>query len=309
MRTSHSGVIWLGCGAMAAFLNVSGRATEAGPQKTRMAYVSVTDAAGKPVTGLAAADFKVSEKGRELGVVGIATAGAPTEVTVLLDKFVERDTRDVARGIESFAAIMPATCRVSLMSVGGAKAGLLLDHTADRHLLSDTLARLPSLTPMDVDRRYLGGAPQRYPVPEGLRAAVSDLGGASHPSGDILLIATETWIRKSELRQADLGNVRDAGIRLDAVLVRRDLRPGTPGLLPDLGVAMTELFDGGTRSAGGRMETVASPSDLVGVLSSLATELRSRYLVRFSSEGPVSEIRIGIATGHPLVQVRATLSR
>lgn len=220
---------------------------------------------------------------------------------------MESDISEVRRALEAFASEIPDTRRIALVSVGGTKAAVLQIHTADRNRLTEAIARLPSLTWMALSRRY-HETPWGYPVGEGLRLAVSGLTEDSPEGGTVLLLATEVWIRRSGLSDADFRTARDGGVRLDAILVRRDLRPEMVALPPDLGVAMTDLFERGTGATGGQMEAVASARGLTRTLRSLAQELRNRYAIEFSSGTSARDIKVEVGV-HLRARVRTTRGR
>ena len=145
----------------------------AGKTHVRHIFVSVTDAKGAPVEGLAAADFKVSEAGQPRDIVKAGPAKDPMRIALMLD------TSDAAgpalnqmrAGAVAFLDALPPEDEVILITTGR-QMRVRVPPTTDRKKLKDTAAGLftdgAGTVLMDglleIDDRFYKKADDRWPV-------------------------------------------------------------------------------------------------------------------------------------------------
>ncbi len=112
--------------------------TSAYPQVT--VYVSVTDADGRPVSGLRAADFRLTEDGQPVELTGVAGGGGgPISAVLVIDRSNSMREAGKMAGAQAaahaFVAQMRPGDRTALLAFDGAGAQLLRRFDDDRAAL------------------------------------------------------------------------------------------------------------------------------------------------------------------------------
>ena len=171
-------------GFSAAFAAMSFVAGSAPLPIVRTVYVTVTDASGAAVPGLAAADFTITEGGTDRQVQKAAPATARMHLTVMVEEWLADDS--VRTGIFLFAKRLQPFAKTAVIAIGH-RTTTLADYTTDLNAIAAGLNRF-SLLPqaqsnftealLDVTQTVERQRPER-PVIVVVTRAVNRDGGAS----------------------------------------------------------------------------------------------------------------------------------
>jgi Ca-activated chloride channel family protein len=219
-------------------------------------YATVTDSSGRPVTGLTAADFRVTEDGRPQAITTFAFGEVPLSVAVTLDRsFSMAGTRltlakDAAR---SFIAALRPTDEVMVLTIGSEVETLRTP--VDARTAEST--RWESVDAWGTTPLYdaVGRALDEIEGRRGRRALVLISDGADRGSRTT---ATELIAR------ARRGDVLVYPVTIDR-------RPAP---------VLVELAN----VTGGRASAAADSTGLLAAVTSVARELRLQYLLGYVPE-------------------------
>lgn len=134
----------------AAFASLRGVPTAAGLAAQRMvqqrhAYVSVTDSAGAPATGLKPADFVVREDGIAREVVAVGQAPLPTHMVIIVDDAelgpLVIEARDALRKFVAGMGTQPAPPNMALMLIAD-RPSIVVNFTTSDIAIDRSLSRL-----------------------------------------------------------------------------------------------------------------------------------------------------------------------
>jgi VWFA-related protein len=234
----------------------------------RALYVSVTDNSGSPVPGLGPADFVVREDRVTREVLKVEPATEPMHIALLIDnsQASEPFLRDLREGATTFiSAIGSDTAssgkhQVAIIALAS-RPTIVSDYTSDRAQLMKNALRLFSLA--DTGTYLLDGIIE---TSEGIVKRA--------PSRPVMVAITTEGPELSNRRfQAVLEPLREAGAPLHIITVGRP-----ENLDEDRSVVIAQ----GTRSTGGRNETILVSTALPSLLKQLANDLTHQYRVTYA---------------------------
>ena len=150
-----------------------GQSRSSGKTHTRQIFVSVTDKDGAPITGLAAADFRVSEGGQARTVSHVGPANQPMRIALMLDTGAGTapSLLHMRGAAAAFLDTLPPDDEVLLITTGR-QVRVRLPPTTDRQKVKDLVAGLfndggPTVLMdglLEIDERYFRKAEDRWPV-------------------------------------------------------------------------------------------------------------------------------------------------
>ncbi|MBE3074077.1 MAG: GvpL/GvpF family gas vesicle protein, partial [Actinobacteria bacterium] len=114
--------------------------------RTRDVVVSVVDAKGAPVSGLAAADFLVREDGVAREVLKAGPATAPMQIALVVDdsQAATQAVQQLREGLTAFVDKMKGRAEMSLITIGERPTSLVAyttDTTALKHAIGRVFSR------------------------------------------------------------------------------------------------------------------------------------------------------------------------
>ncbi len=244
-------------------------------------YVTVTDRAGRPVTGLTTGAFEVYEDGVRQQVTAFSAGEAPLSVALALDRsFSMRGERLAAlrRAGGAFLGRLRPVDRAMLLSVGSLVAPIS-PMGLDRQGALDALATLDAWGTTPLFDAVIDGLVQLAPEP-GRRALV------------LVTDGDERYSRTSA--QEALDKARRSGILVYPVTLDRAPSPALEAIARATGARSFE----------------AVRSTLAQVLETIADQLRTQYVLGYEPARPVSEgagewRRLSVVVGRADVTVRA----
>jgi Ca-activated chloride channel family protein len=217
-------------------------------------YVTVTDARGNPVTGLAAADFRVAEDGHPQAIAVFAEGDVPLGVAVAIDHSFSVPNRQLARTVaaaERFLAALKPGDEVMALAVGS-RAERLTTLTTDR---ASVLSALRGLAPWGTT-----------PLHDAVVEAIVHVDAASGRRA--LVLVTDGVDRYSATSAPEMiEQARRRNVLVYPVVVARTASP-----------ALSTL----ARVTGGRLVVVRDAAALGAELERIAAELRAQYLLGYS---------------------------
>jgi Ca-activated chloride channel family protein len=232
--------------------------------------VTVEDAQGRPVEGLTARDFVVSEDGRRQKVEMCARMGEPGNPSTSLDVALLVDTSDSM--LATLRRSQDVTVRF-LSSLPNAQDVIVV--------FFDQVQRLEHF-----DREHPEALFERVrTLPEGGNTAVRDaivfsLKALSTSNGrSALVLLTDGIDTVSRTEPAAL----DKAVQSHAVTIYPVAYPASAGDGPDPQKALKDL-DRLAQVTGGRLFKLPNEAALPGVLDEIVAELRSQYVLGFTPE-------------------------
>jgi Ca-activated chloride channel family protein len=247
-------------------------------------YATVTDQRGEPVTGLKAADFRISEDGVPQTVTTFVAGEFPLSVAVAIDRSFSMaagntDRLDVAKfAARTFIGQLRPDDQVMIIAVGS-------ETEVAAPLTSDRAAALAA-----VDRLDAWGTTPLYDATLAALDAVQSAKGRR-----ALVLLSDGTDRYSDTTAAAL--LEEARQR-DVLIYPIALGSSRPPVFAELATA-----------TGGRSFFVQEPRELARTLTAVAHELRAQYLLGYAparalAEGP--EWRsIEVTVNRPDRRVRA----
>lgn len=245
-----------------------------------IAYVAVSDAKGRHLAGLNAADVRVRVDGRDRPVLDIRPATDSPAIVIIVDGYTDAAALQVRRALHSVLDLVRATAP-------DAHVGLMLAEGALRPVLShvnDDAATLNRLAETFVQ----SGA--SAPMMECISVAARALGEAASKRRMILLLTSQTDSVRSTLSPESVGEaVRRSGASLWA------LQSSLPTRNRQGAVESERVLKTVTRASGGRLDrrlTWLIEQNAVP----LARLMLSQYAVTYASpeiSGP-GYLRVGV---------------
>lgn len=247
-------------------------------------YATVTDRQGAAVTGLTAADFRVSEDGSPQTITAFAAGEFPLAVAVGLDRSFSmnagRGARlDVAkRGARTFIDALKPQDQVMVVAIGSDTA------------IVAPLSTNHSAAIAAVDRLDAWGTTPLYDATVGALDAIQPAKGRR-----ALVLLSDGADRYSETSAAALV---DQVRRRDVLVYPVAIGPARPAIFAELAAA-----------SGGRSFLVRDPRELSATFTAIASELRSQYLLGYAPSRAKGERpawhAIDVLVDRPAVAVRA----
>lgn len=299
------------CTALALALPAALTGTEAGAQSAeRLLLVSVLDGDGTPVTGLAAADFRVREDDAAREVLRVEPAGAGRQIALLVDTSAAavRATSDFRRGLSAFVDGMQEDNRIAIVTFGGPPR-ILVETTGDPERLRSGIDRV---FPQSGQAAYMLDA--MHEVAEGFARR-----RAERP---VLVAVTTEGLDYSNRRAREvLERIDESGAAVYTLSVEARRAPAFATGLPGGGLAggfdarqrqfeRDLVLARGTADSGGRHRNLLASSALEGAMRELVAELRNQYLVVYSRPDllvPPEDVRVRV--DRPGLTARGTLLR
>jgi hypothetical protein len=139
----------------------------------RRVFVTATDGSGTPVLNLAVGEFELQENGTSREVVRATRFGGPLRIALVVDSSsaIAPLLNSLRAGLTTFLDELPGEHEITFISTGG-QIRIRQPITTDRQKLKTAVGMLASdggansvvETMMEVDQRFLKGAPGQWPV-------------------------------------------------------------------------------------------------------------------------------------------------
>ncbi len=267
----------LACAAMlgvASIVSVSA----AGPT-TRTIYVTVTDANGRAVPGLAPADFVVKEGGKEREIASVAPASEKMRLAIMVASPLFGQTY-VRQGLAEFIRRMCPSAEIALFMITQ-RAEKLADFTSNPDLLVDAIRNLP-----------LSQSAASAVVPEGILEVAKQFEKAK-PARPVIVLATTEQGLAVEEPEFVFSQIAKSKAQFWAVSVGA------------AGSASLSIADGPQLSGGRRVPIMTLAGFQTGV-QQVADDLSSQYLITYTlPDGVKTSDRITVSLKEPGWTLRA----
>jgi Ca-activated chloride channel family protein len=246
-------------------------------------YATVTDRQGGPAAGLMAADFQVTEDGAPQRITAFAAGEFPLAVAIGLDR--------------SFS--MNATGNRLAVAKSAARTFIGALRPEDQVMVVAVGSETEVAAPLSADRAAALGAIERLdpwgttPLYDATLVALDAI--QSSTGRRALVLLSDGTDRYSDTRAGDLV---ERARRRDVLIYPIALGSARPPVFAELAAA-----------TGGRSFFVQEPREVASIVTTIARELRSQYLLGYvPSRGPTPEPSwhaIDVTVNRPGVLVRA----
>jgi hypothetical protein len=273
-----------------------------GAQRQMQFFAHFSDATGKPVTTLAAADILVNEDGVEGKVVKLEPIDWPVKVALLIDNGTGSGERltSTRNGVKSLIEALPDGVEVSLQTTAP-QPRFLVRPTTDKQAL---LAGVDLLTPDSGAGRFV----------EGLIESVARFDKEKGNYFPVVVIVGSLSAEGSAIRDRDVKRLFEQlgarAVTVHAVMV------GSMNVSASQNVNnATQIGIAATKQTGGRYESIAAATRLATLLPEIGAQVReshdrqrAQYRVTFERpDGKTGAVGgIGLAGGRSM-SVRLTL--
>ena len=241
-------------------------------------YVSVTDASGRPLDGLAREAFRVRDNGIDRPIAAFATGSLPLSMAVVIDhSFSMRGARLAAARAGALALLeaLRAGDRVDVLAMGS-DVETIAAADASREAAREAVRRL---TPWGTS-----------PIVDAIRAATGAIHG--RPGRRAIVLFTDGEDRDDETTRRD---ALDAVRRSDALVYAVAVGSREPTLLDEFATA-----------SGGRVIRARDDRAAVEASAAIAADLQHQYLLGIApSEGPPGWHVLSVTVEVPRAMVRA----
>jgi hypothetical protein len=269
-----------------------------GQRAGRQLYVSATDGAGTPVLNLSAADFQVVENGVPREVLRATRGTGPMRIALVVDSSgaMAPLLNNLRAGLTTFLNELPGEHEITLISTGG-QIRIRQPVTTDRRKLKTAVSVFASdggansliETMIEVDRRFLNGAPGQWPV---LVIVTTDNGATA-------------WEPNHDRFNRFVRGFLERGGAAHAIVLH-----GRPG-----GVT-TEFVMNVVENTGGFYESMAIANVLPDKMKMLAEHIDAQYKamsnwyeLEVAGDGRFQTPRVQVNTGREGVTVQMSLRR
>jgi Ca-activated chloride channel family protein len=246
-------------------------------------YATVTDRHGSPVTGLTAADFRVSEDGSPQTVTTFGVGEFPLAVAVGLDRSFSMGAEHGAR-----LSMAKAAARVFIDALEPDDQVMVLAIGSEARIVAP-LSTSHAAAIAAIDRLDAWGTTPLYDATLGALDAIQSAKGRR-----ALVLLSDGTDRSSDTSAATL---LDQVRRRDVLVYPVAIGAARPALFAELAAA-----------SGGRSFFVKDPRKLSSTLTAIARELRSQYLLGYVPSHPRAEQpswhSIDVTVSRPGVTVR-----
>lgn len=247
-------------------------------------YVSVVNSKGDPVTGVAAADFKVTEDGVAREVLKAAPATEPLTVALLVDdsQALNQDIQMFRDGLKTFIRALSGKGEIALITFGE-RPIISVDYTTDTKKLEDGAGRI---FPRPGSGAYLMDA--IVEVSRGLQKRE-----AKRPV--IVVLMLEDVEFSNRYYQQVLDELDKSRATLDVVSLGQP-EPSTADEIRNRNMVVAE----GTERTGGRRDQVLAATGIPGKMKQLADELINQYVVTYARpETLIPPEKISVSVSRP----------
>jgi hypothetical protein len=269
----------------------AGAAAVAAPND-KLVLVTVVAGDAKPATGLAPADFTVTEDKDTLQVTEAVPATDPLSIVLVVDTSapagMAAPTAELRRALTAFVSTVHATepsARVAIYQVANA-ATPLADFTSERPALEKAIGLVAS------------GNASGSAMLEGVATAARRLGDVPPPRRAIVCVGMGT-AEGSSYQPDDVGKrVRAVGATLWVVSVQ--------GMNDQALTSRDTLWTRATADTGGTRQNVVQATRLDSSLKSVANSLVSQYTLKIArkKDGAVKGFKGQTAAGLPVLFTR-----
>lgn len=258
--------------------------------RTRNVVVSVVDAKGAPVSGLAAADFVVREDGVAREVLEAGPATAPMQIALVVDdsQAATQAVQQLREGLTAFIDTLQGKAEIALITIGERPTSLV-QYTTDAAALKKAVGRMFS--------RPGSGA---Y-LTEGLLDVTKGLQKRNATRPVIVAITFDGVEYSNQQYQTVLDQLFASGATLHVLEV------GIPPATSDDEMRNRNLVIAeGTEQSGGRRDQLLSYMSIPDRLREVADELVSQYVVTYARpETLIPPEKISVGVTRPGLTVRA----
>ena len=240
----------------------------------RSMYVSVVNAAGQPVPGLDADDFRVREDGEPREVLRATPATTPIDIAILVDNSQAAGPiiNDLRQALEPFVTeLASAGHQVAIVGLAD-RPTVLVDYSSSAERLQAGVQRL---FPQDGSGTLLLDG--LVDITRGLQRRESDRRA-------IVVITTEGTDFSYIGYERTLEVLRGSGAQLFALVVGP---PGAASLANEEARNRSIVLDRGTKASGGDLDPLLSGMSIAASLRRLAAELQQQYHVVFANPGGI----------------------
>jgi VWFA-related protein len=277
----------------AAGLICLGALSGVGSAAERSVIVSVIDEKGQPVEGISVKDLEVREDGVAREILRVEQAKEPLMIALLIDDSAAADsaTREFRDGAKAFVNTITAAGKNQIALVTfGERSTLVRDYTSDAAALSSSIDRIFA--------RSSAGMQMLDAVIDASKGLAKREDTARK---QIVVLMTEG----TEFSTVHDQTVVDAIRRADATMHALVLTTVTAGDTEEIRTR-NRVLDVGTRTTGGRRDTLLAESSVGGAMMSLARELLSQYRVVYSRPDQlIQPEKLSIRATRPGITVRA----
>lgn len=259
-------------------------------------YVAVTEKGGKPIKGLKAADFTVTEGGAAKTVLSAEPATDPVSVALLVDRFGRDSTFSIlaVRGaIDNIVKTLHAAnadTEISLMTIDPA-AVPQIPFTMSAVEVSAYISKLPP----GVDQSVLL---------EGVVAASRSMAQAKYPRRAIFGVVAGYKVDASAVEAPTLATaLRQSRASLWVLEGRSSFGSGSPS--PARDAMLTQAVP----ASGGASASVGVGTALETQAKRLTETLLSQYLVTYAAPGSASSLAVSVKTKDAKVLAPAWIAR
>jgi VWFA-related protein len=257
----------------------------------RRLYVSVVDEKGAPVTDLSPSDFVVREDGAAREVLRAGRATDPMQIAVLVDdtQAATRLIADERRALQAFVKALHQGNEIALLSFGE-RPGILVDYTTG----------LPALL-AGVDRVFARPGSGSYLL-QAIVDAAEALRKREAARPVMVAITTEGEEFSTDYHATVVEALQQGRVQFHAIV----RTTGEPNPANDGNRNRTFVLANGTETTGGRREFVLADSALTPMVESLATELKSQYLLVYARpQTLIPPTKLDVSVRRPGLTVRA----
>jgi VWFA-related protein len=260
----------------------------------RSVIVSVVDEKGQPVEGISVKDLEVREDGVAREILRVEQAKEPLMIALLIDDSAAADsaTREFRDGAKVFVNTIAAAGKNQIALVTfGEQSTLVRDYTSDAAALSSSIDRIFS--------RSSAGMQMLDAVIDASKGLAKREDTARK---QIVVLMTEGVEFSTVHDQTVVDAIRRADATMHALVLT------TVSTASDTEEIRTRnrVLDVGTRTTGGRRDTLLAESSVEGAMNSLARELLSQYRVVYSRPDQlIPPEKLSIRATRPGITVRA----
>lgn len=259
--------------------------------RTRDVYVSVLDAKGAPVSGLAAADFVVREDGAPREVLKVAPATAPMQIALVIDdsQAATNAIQPLREGITAFIDTLQGKAEIALITIGERPTSLA-QYTTDIAALKKAVGRIFA--------RSGSGA---Y-LTEGILEVTQGLQKRSAARAAIVAITFPGVEYSNQQYEQVLTPLLASGATLHVLEVGLAPPPSSNDEMRNRNLLIAE----GTAQTGGRRDQLLADTAIPERMRQLADELLSQYVVTYARpESLIPPEKITVTVSKPGVTARA----